>query len=698
MKMYRHLLIGVVFIAGNVFSQSTQVGKTSNAINRLIQRLHYQSKPLDDSLSTYVFHKFIDAIDPSGYQFLKSDIDFLKSEHEFQIDDQIASKTSDFFDDVAKIFYQRLKSSDSIINVISAEAFDFDKKEYIDYTLDEELYVNNYKALSERWRKWLKSSVLEELFEGAYFNDADRTSLDSLREMIPEATEVVVEYEKFDIHSFIDHPSGYRAYLATYFLDAMAGYYDPHTTYFSDIDKSNFEDELSKDNYAFGFSLKEDSRGRIFIAGMTPGGAAWMSNAINQDDQIMAVKFEKGKSVDVTLHSLDELMLIFDSKNSEKLLLTLKKANGRIEEVELIKSEVYVDQDVIKSVILKGDKKIGYITLPDFYTDWSETTGLGCANDIAKNIVKLKQENIDGLILDLRNNGGGSLKEAIDLAGIFINYGPITVEVGKYREPKTLKDMNKGAIYLGPFVILVNGLSASASEIFSAAMQDYNRAIVLGSQTYGKSTGQIVLPLDPVYKLSFDNMEDVDPKFGYLKITRSKFYRITNETHQKEGVVPDITLRDYYELYDYAEALNETALSKDRIEKKMYYTSLPELPFSKLQSNSSFRMSSNIFYQELCSVIDSISNFDSYYDIVPLSLADFQNNERIMNDLYDQLFSEELGVSDHFEVTNNQFDAEIMKMNNYRAELNEKYLNKVSKDLYIAEAYNVLVDYIQMKN
>ncbi|UKN00944.1 carboxy terminal-processing peptidase [Paracrocinitomix mangrovi] len=681
----------------SAFGQTSKVGETANAIDRLISKYHYEAKPLDDALSKWLFWEFIESIDPTGFYYLKEDIDQLKR-FELEIDDQIQNKTSQFFDEAVEIYHNRLLEVEKIINGQFEKGFDFNKKEVIDVSIDTTVYLSDLSQLKDRWRKWLKSSVLEELFDGYYLSNPTTTTLDSLKMYLPEAAEEVKKHELFEISSITKHPAGYKEYLATFYLDDLAGYYDPHTSYFSDIEKEQFEAELSKDNYAFGFSLKEDGSGKILIAGLTPGGAAWMSNAINKDDQILSVRFGKEKLIDATVLTLNELMLLFNASNAETIELKLKKASGLIETVTLTKTQIYDDNDVIKSVILNGDKKIGYITLPDFYTDWdAENQGLGCANDVAKNIVKLKKESIDGLILDLRNNGGGSLKEAVDLAGIFINYGPIAVERNKYGEETTLKDMNKGAIYLGPLVILVNGLSASASEIFSATMQDYNRAIIVGSQTYGKSTGQVIMPLDPTFSMLLDDPSSVNTEFGFLKITRSKFYRITNETHQKEGVVPDVVMRDYYELYEYREAINEMALEKDKIEKKMYYTPLAEFPLSQLQSNSKFRLDQNVFYQELCDVIDSIQNFTSYKEITPLDLASYQQNEKAITLLYDQLFSEEFTPSNDFQVQNNQFDAEIMKINEYRSELNKKYLQNVSEDMYIAEAYHILVDYINSK-
>jgi carboxyl-terminal processing protease len=481
--------------------------------------------------------------------------------------------------------------------------------------------------------------------------------------------------------------------MATFYLEALASYYDPHTTYFSEIEQQNFEEELSKDKKAYGFSMTQNAAGHVLIAGLIPGSAAWMSGQMSVGDQIIEVKFEGGKKLDVQRMDANSLSLEFDNATAQSMVMTLKKPNGNIEEVHLTKAEIYVDQDVIKSVILEGEKKVGYIILPDFYTDWDNYNGLGCANDVAKNLVKLKQENIDGLILDLRNNGGGSLKEAMDLAGIFINYGPITIETDKYSEGKTLKDMNRGAIYTGPLVILVNGLSASASEIFSAAMQDYNRAIIVGSQTYGKSTGQVILPLDPT--------GGVDPStemgMGYLKVTTSKFYRVNKTTHQKEGLKPDIVLRDFYELYDYAEANYPNAIGNDKIEKKIYYTPAAPIDKSILKSSSDLRMKQNENYQKLCEMIDTIEAFKSYYQEVPLHIASYQKNEKKMNTYYSTLWDNEEKLAEQFEVINNKYDLEIMKINDFRSKLNDEYLENVAKDLYIGEAYNIILDHIKSK-
>ena len=694
--MNKLVVLAFIFSSALCFGQTTHIGKQANAIHSMVQKLHYRAKPLDDTLSTYVFDAFIEAIDPSGFYFRQSDIDQLE-EYRFEIDDQIKASRSEFFDVTTRLYEKRLKTADSLITEVLKSPFDFQVDEHLSYREEDyDPYLLDTKKLQERWRKWLKYSVLEELFEGDYLKDAAQSDIDSILLFKEEAIKAVEEYERFEISSFLTHPAGYRNYMATFYLGVIANYYDPHTNFFSVTDREAFEEDLSGENLAYGFSLKEDGKGRIMIAGLTPGSAAWMSNQLNKDDEILEIQFEKGKNIDVTMLSLNELILIFDNEKSKSLVMKIRKANGTVDEVALTKAEIYVDQDVIKSVILEGDKKVGYITLPDFYTNWNDPSGLGCANDVAKNIVKLKQENIDGLILDLRNNGGGSLKEAIDLAGIFINYGPVTVEADKYGDLKTIKDMNKGAIYTGPLVVLVNGLSASASEIFSAAMQDHNRAIIVGSTTYGKSTGQVIIPLDPGADILTLLGGGGDDSYGNLKITQSKYYRITQKTHQKLGVVPDVQIRDYYELYDYAEAAYPNAIENDEIVKKMYYTPGAEIPTYALQQNSDSRLAKNLYYKKMCAMIDSIQAYDEYYDYVPLNIEAYQKNEQRINAYYDGLFADD-SLAINFKAINNKFDAEIMQMNAFRAKLNEKYLEEIENDLYISEAYSIIKDYIQLK-
>ena len=674
---------------------TTFCGKQSNAIWNLVEKYHYDPKPLDDNLSSEIFDNFISYLDGGGYYFLQSDIDEL-TKYKTSVDDEIKAKTSVFFSRAAQIFEIRLKAVDSLITLIELSPFDFKKDEELSYAeADFPDYVSNYSELKERWRKWIKYSTLDELFYGDFFDDPLIEPVSNLLTKIELAKKDAIAYERFEIKSYLQHPAGFLNYLATYYLDAIATTFDPHTTYFSNIEKENFEDELSKENLVFGISVEADDKGVVRISSLMPGSPAWNSNDLNKGDEILSLELNDGQKLEMTTAGIDDITLMFANSTGTKLTIKIRKMNGQENTVVIEKGEVYIEEDVIKNVILSGEKKIGYITLPDFYTEWDGDGGLGCANDVAKIIVKLQKEKIDGLILDLRNNGGGSVKEAIDLAGIFIDWGPLTILSDNTGESNSIKDINKGAIYLGPLVIMVNGLSASASELFAAAMQDYNRAIIVGSPTYGKASGQIILPVDPGYIRDVTNDKDVDESYGYLKITIHKFYRITNSTHQKSGVIPDIYLNDIYDIYDYKESSYSNALPADSIVKKVYYTPFAEFPAS-LAINSKNRVEANPNFKLLKTLIDSILLTYELDEIISLKIENYQENEKLLDEFLDRLFSLDNFRTETFKAVNNLYDIEIMKMNAYRRELNEEYLESIEKDVYIDEAYNVLRDYLNL--
>ena len=678
------------------FAQPTSIcGKQSNAIWNLVQKYHYAPRALNDELSVEIFDNFINFIDPAGYYFLQSDIDELTT-YKTTIDDEIKAKTSVFFSRTAAIFEMRLKGLDSLILVIESGSIDLKKDEVLSYAeADFPDYVSNYKELQERWRKWLKYSTLEELFYSDLFDDALNETIPNLIAKTDLAKKEVIAYERFEIKSWLQHPAGYLNYIATYYLDAIATIFDPHTTYFSNIEKENFESDLSKENLVFGISVEADDKGVMRISSLMPGSPAWNSNELNTGDEILMLELNDGQKLDMTTAQIGDVTLMFKNSTATKLTLTIRKISGQESKVMIEKGEVYIEEDVIKNVILTGEKKIGYITLPDFYTEWDGDGGLGCANDVAKIIVKLQKENIDGLILDLRNNGGGSLREAIDLAGIFIDWGPLSISQDKFSEASSIKDMNKGAIYTGPLVILVNGLSASASELFAAAMQDYNRAIIVGSPTYGKASGQIVLPVDPDYILGYTAEKDVDESFGFLKVTTKKFFRITNSSHQKTGVIPTILLPDLYDIYEYKESTYSNALSSDSIVKKVYYTPFAAFPTS-LASNSKTRVDVHVNFIELRRLVDSLNVANESDEILPLEIGAYQRAEIIYDQMLERLFGLELQKTIAFKAINNQYDMEILKMNAYRRELNAEYLEEIEEDIYIDEAYHVLLDYLNL--
>ncbi|MBI3134154.1 MAG: carboxy terminal-processing peptidase [Bacteroidetes bacterium] len=693
--MKLNVFLTFLTLSGILCAQPTSfVGRQSHAILNTVKQFHYKPVAVDDAFSTAVFDSYVEAIDPGGYYFLASDIEEL-GKYSTGIDDEMESRTAVLFEKSAAIFKTRLLAVDSLLHLLEREKSDLTKDESLSFApADYPDYADNYTQLKERWRKWLKYAVLDELFTGDYFADAAHESISNLLSKAADAQKAVFGYQFFEIKSYLDHPAGYSNYLATYYLDAIATQFDPHTTYFSDIEKENFEEDLSKENLVFGISVEEDDKGIVRIESVLPGSPAWNSNQLNKGDQVLSLRLSDGQYLEMTTAGIDEILIMFENTTASQLTLEIRKGNGEVLTVELTKGEVYVEEDVLKNLLLVGDQRIGYITLPDFYTDWDEGTGLGCANDVAKCIVKLQKENMQGLILDLRNNGGGSLKEAIDLAGIFIDWGPLAITQSKSGEATSIKDMNKGAIYTGPLVILVNGLSASASELFAAAMQDYNRAIIVGSTTYGKSSSQIILPLDPAYTPGVTSMETADPTYGFLKITTDKFYRVTNATHQRKGVVPNIILPDIYDMYDYKESSYANALSSDSVLKKVYYTPFSAFPDALFESGNQ-RIAQDRNFSRIAFLIDSINQVNERAEIIPLKIENYQLLEQGYAAFLDELYSLEESEQSPYTATNNLYDLEILKMDAYRRELNEEYLKRVEADAYINQAYLVLIDYLK---
>lgn len=394
------------------------------------------------------------------------------------------------------------------------------------------------------------------------------------------------------IRKVLDHPSGYENYLAAIYCDVLANSFDPHTEYMPLEEKQDFDASLGTEGYYFGFSLEENENGDTEIGRLMPGSPAWKSGDLNKGDVITKIGWEGKEQVEVAGIEPDELSELLDGSNTDKLQITVRKANGIEKTTSLIKEKIDNEENNVKGYVLKGPESIGYIYLPDFYTGHEGSNG-SCANDVAKEIVKLKKENIRGLILDVRYNGGGSLQEALDMAGIFIDAGPLSMIREKSGKIISLKDMNRGTIYDGPMTLLVNSQSASASELLGAVLQDYNRAVVVGSTTFGKGSAQVIFPVDTSnLPLASRNTE-----YGFVKITISKFYRVNGRTTQHAGVTPDVALPDIFDGMNYHEAALPAALPSDTIKKNAYYTPLLQLPLGSIVEKSDARVNHNKKFQ-----------------------------------------------------------------------------------------------------
>jgi carboxyl-terminal processing protease len=399
--------------------------------------------------------------------------------------------------------------------------------------------------------------------------------------------------------------------------------------------------------------------------------------------------------IDLSYSSASEVETLIHSSVSDKIEITIRQGNGMISTIPLYREVISVDENTITGFVLNGDKKIGYISLPGFYTEMNNSHALGCANDVAKEILKLQKENIEGIILDLRYNGGGSLYEAVNLAGIFIDEGPLCLMRYKGEKPQLVKDQNRGTIYKGPLLLMVNGLSASASEIFSAGLQDYNRALIVGSNTYGKAIGQVTLPIDTTINLNTYS-EDAGQESDFLNITLSKFYGIDGVSHQNTGVKPDINLPDFYSNRLYGEMANPYSLKSDSITKKVVFTPLPVIPKAELSSKSQERIQNTTTFTRIKVVSDSINNAAKQKEKIPLTLDGFRKYQTQMDAAESEIISLVYHPSEKYKVSGTLYDEDLLKADTYKKEMNDILIKNIQNDVYIEQSFMIINDLISI--
>ncbi len=683
-------LFSVGFSIG--FSQSGPDTKTQAFfITRMTDKFHFSPQPTDDSLSAFVYHEIMRKLNEDQLYFLKEELELLAA-YEFEIDDEIIGDDWRFVPQLIIIFEKSLHRSKKIIEKLAQDPIVFDKKEIytparyrgkIKYATEAELE----KAVTLRF----KFNVLRDLAE--YGIDEDISDQKKLMKWEPEIRKKIRDDELETIDYFLNDKTADA--IHSLFLNVLCSYYDPHSNYFSKNDKTDFDKELSSEDFRFGISLATNESDQVIIDQLEPGGAAWKSNKLNKGDRLLKLQWEGEKVTDVSEMNLDEVHTLLQREDKQILIFTVKKLNGSKKTVKLKKQKVEMKEELVKSYILTGEKKIGYIALPDFYTGWEGSSTHGCANDVAKEILKLQKENIEGIILDLRNNGGGSLAEALALVGIFVNEGPLAIIHLKGEKPVTMKDENRGTIFNGPLLIMVNGQSASASELLAASLQDHNRALIVGQQTYGKATGQIIIPVDTSLTWQKIALKDFGNASSFIKITTSKLYRINGKTAQKKGVVPDILLPDLYKGMYSREENYKRVLPSDTVIKKTYFTPLAELPEKKMNDALAERMNSDTLFSKKLPYRDSLVGYlDDSDQGIPLDLEEFMERLQKMEQLSEKLAARLESENNTYTVSNHSFEEQILSLDEYYRELNAEVMKEIAGDIQLMESFRILTDLI----
>jgi carboxyl-terminal processing protease len=619
------ILLLTSFQAFSAYSQ-TPDSKTTDAwlITRMAEKFHVQPRPLDKTMAAAIYSRMLEALDEERIFFTQADIARL-SVYRNTLDEEILNRRTGFLQLLTTIYQQRLMQADTLIDHIAAKPFTFSATTREKLTVAEDTtYPADPPAMQLKLYKLLKLYVADGLANAILAAKATPRAriIDSLEPRLRKRAVVSI---KRMIRRLQQSPKGIGNILGIIYCQSLAACYDPHTAYFSPDEKAAFESALGNKPLSYGLSLNEDDDGHATVGRLEPGGPAFQSGSLNDGDKILSVRWDGKEPIDVSDAGAAELSRVLSAEGGDKLTLNIRKTDGTTRQVSLKKQKVNTqamdeEEDKVKGFLLKGASTIGYISLPAFYEDWEGSNGVnGCANDVAREIIKLRKENIGGLILDLRYNGGGSMREAVDLAGLFIDAGPVGQVKTKDGKIYTLKDITRGTIWDGPLVVLVNGSSASASEMVAGTLQDYNRALIVGSPTYGKATAQIVLPLDTTVDIT--KPDPGKQASAYLKITTSKLFRVNGTTAQVSGVRPDIVLPDPPEAATERESDEPFVLPPTPIEANKYYHPLAPLPLAAEQAIATKAIAGNAFFRKTAAAsAASPRSAVTRHDDVPLNL------------------------------------------------------------------------------
>lgn len=660
-------------------------------ITYVLEKTHFSKKDFNDDFSSEVYTKFINDVDPLKRYFLASDIEEF-SKYKFQIDDQLKNKEISFFDLVHTRLEQRMEEAKSIYKEALQTPFDFYADNTINIDYENIAYAKSKEELKARWREQLKFTTIStyhDLIEEQNnakekeSEESEEVSIKSMDELEKEArasTQTSLE----DYFSFMDDLNR-DDYFAIY-INAVVEEFDPHTNYMAPQMKDRFDTAMSGKLEGIGARLQKQ-RESVKVVEIISGGPAWRGEELEVGDLITRVKQDgETESVSIGGMRLDDAVNLIKGPKGTKVTLTIKKVDGSFQDITITRDVVELEETYAKSAVIeKENKKFGIINLPRFYFDMSNYKERNAASDVKEEVIRLKEEGVEGLVLDLRDNGGGSLKTAIDIAGLFIAKGPVVQVASGNGDIDVLEDRNGSIEWDGPLVILVNEISASASEILAAAMQDYKRAIVIGSkQTYGKGTVQNVIDLNRWLR----NNQHGD--LGAIKVTTQKFYRINGGSTQLEGVQSDVVVPDRYSYIDVGERDYRNPMPYDKIAPASYKSWDGYFDLEETIANSKERMSEN----EQLKLIEKQAKWIKERrdnNIVPLNydeyVADIEKNRKLSKQ-FEALseYQNNLKFSSHIK------EQELKKMDSVLSEKRSRWHESLSQDIYVEEAVNVLED------
>ena len=689
-------IAGIAFLVNRTHPVNTDPNPQKEAalMQALLQglaNLHFQPKAIDDQFSKEVYNLYLKDIDNGKRFYNKADIDQLKG-FETKLDDQANAGTFEFFNRSVELMEKALVKTQGWYRELLAAPMDYSKNEMLESDPKKLEWAKDDAELRSRWEKWMKYEVLSRITDEQTKQDkadfkGEKKTFEQLE--TEQRTKVLDTYDKW----YKRMQKATRADRMELYLNSITNVFDPHTGYFSPKDKENFDIQMSGKLEGIGARLQSDGE-KTSVTEIVTGGPAWKQGSLEVKDVIVKVAQGEDEAIDVMGWEIDDVVSKIRGPKGTVVTLTVQRTDGTEKTIKITRDVVLMEEGFAKSLLLKGSEteqdKIGYIYLPKFYADFTPQGATSCAADVAKEIEKLKSEKVKGIILDLRGNGGGSLRDVVQMSGLFIEEGPIVQVKNRSKTPDIMRDNDSRVQWGGPLVVMVNGFSASASEILAAAMQDYHRAVIVGStSTYGKGTVHRFLDLDNATR-----EESVKP-LGDMKLTIQKFYRITGKTTQLDGVTPDIVLPDFYNFVELGEKENDYPLESTTIPAVPYNQNAYQIAdLGKLKSASATRVEANETFKK---VNENAMRLRKQKDqtVYPLE----GNKYRMWNkkqdeeaDRYDNLFK----PIDGFVLENLSADLPQIQADTSRAARNEGWMKDKKKDIQLHETFKIIQDMIRM--
>ena len=693
-KIITTILISFVicFVSCNSISKNFESDDKDSLVIQLItyvlDQAHYLDIEIDDNFSEKVFDSFLENIDPYKRYLYQSDIDML-SKYKYEIDDAFNQPNLEFFNLVYEILIQRIDEAKQISQEVLSKPFDFQLEEIFNFDIEELQYVNTKANLVERWRKLMKVYLIENFHDE--IKEDERTFKKDSTFKARSYSEIEIETREILNETMADYfvimeEEFQRQHWFSIYLNSFVSQYDPNTSYLDPEDRDRFNIDMSG-NYAGIGAVLRKKVDKIEITELISGGPAWRNNSLEKGDMILKVRQENdSEPVSIVGYRLADAVKLIKGEKGTNVFLTVKKVDGTVSEISIERDIVLLEETYIKSSLVEKDgNNYGIINIPKFYIDFENQDNRDAAKDLKIEINRLKEQGVQGLVIDLRNNGGGSLKTVVDMAGMFIESGPV-VQVKYFdKEKQVLRDRDRSILWKGPLVILVNEGSASASEILAAAMQDYKRAIIIGgNQTWGKGTVQNVFPLNRMVR------GNTKGDLGALRYTTQKYYRVNGGSVQLEGVKSDINLPFRYKYIDFGEKDSENPLQWDEIENINYKKWNSNFDFDFAIKNSQERMKES----EHLKLVDE--NAKWIKDVREKKIFNL-NYQKFRSEL-----EENIKTTDKFKKLDNfsldysfkslPYESQMIENDSVLGTKRERWHKSLNKDIYIGEALNVLSD------